>query len=197
MANGRPGPPDGRMRADGRRNYEQLLAVAGDTFAEQGTEASLREVARRAGVGIGTLYRHFPTREALLEAVLRQGFDTLRGRAAELLAAPEPGAALVTWLGELAAGATRYDGLPAEVIGALHDPGSRLHASCQGLRDAAAALLARAQGAGQIRPDLDAGELIALAGAVAWAAGQGPRPAAAARRYLSVLVNGLAAGPPG
>jgi AcrR family transcriptional regulator len=183
------------VRADGRRSHEELLAAGRETLAEQGTDASLREVARRAGVSIATLYRHFPTREALLEALLRQAFDTLRAQAAELLAAPDPGQALVSWLWKLTAASARYDGLPASVMGALHDPGSSLHESCAGLGTAASDLLARAQRSGQIRADLEAGELLATVYAMAWAARQAPQTADAGDRFLELLVEGLAARP--
>src|SRR3954452_2753784 len=86
------------MRADARRNVERLLAVAKETFAERGADAPLEEIARRAGVGIGTLYRHFPTREALLEALLRDSFEPLRAEADRLLTSPSPGDALDAWL---------------------------------------------------------------------------------------------------
>jgi AcrR family transcriptional regulator len=185
----------GPVRADGRRSHGQLLAAAQATFAEQGTDASLREVARRAGVSIATLYRHFPTREALLEALLRHAFDTLHARAADLRAAADPGQALVAWIGELAAASTRYDGLPASVLGALHDPHSTLHASCVGLRAAAGDILARAQRSGQIRADLDPDELIATVYAMAWAARQAGRTASTGDRLLTLLVEGLAAHP--
>src|SRR4051812_38462521 len=84
-------------RADARRNYEKLIASARDAFTEQGSEASLEDIARRAEVGIGTLYRNFPTRQALLEAVYVDEVDAL-GRTAEALADQEPWDALVTWL---------------------------------------------------------------------------------------------------
>jgi AcrR family transcriptional regulator len=179
-------------RSDARRNYDQLMAAAQATFAEQGTDASLREVARRAGVGIGTLYRNFATREALLEALLGRGFDTLQAHAAELLTASDPDVALGTWLQELAIGSTRYDGLPASVMSALQDPQSSLHASCAGLQAAAADLLARAQSAGGIRPDLTTDELLATVSAMAWAARQAPEPAGTVERYLRLLLDGLA-----
>src|ERR1700712_4024338 len=78
------------MRSDAQKNYDRLLAVGRDVVTEHGAEASLRDVARRADVGLGTLYRHFPTREALLEALLRERFDglTLRAGAFETSAAP-------------------------------------------------------------------------------------------------------------
>src|SRR5215472_18036755 len=87
------------MRADARRNYQKLLTAAAGAFAEHGTDdVSLEEIAKRAGVGIGTLYRHFPTRQALLEAVYRDQVEALRARADELLATHPPEAALAAWL---------------------------------------------------------------------------------------------------
>ncbi|MEV1167102.1 helix-turn-helix domain-containing protein [Nonomuraea sp. NPDC049784] len=190
-----PWPAGRPVRADGRRTHERLLTAAQATFAEQGTDASLREVARRAGVGVATLYRHFPTREALLETLLRHGFDTLRARAADLIASPDPGQALVAWIRELAVASARYDGLPASVMAALHDPGSTLHSSCAGLRAAAGNLLARAQRSGHIRADLDADQLLAAVNAMAWAARQASWTADAGDRFLSLLIEGLAARP--
>ena len=99
------------MRADAQKNYDQLLAVARDVVGEQGVDASLRDVARRAGVGLGTLYRHFPTREALLEALLRTGFDDLSARAGKLESSSAPDQALVTWLREVVSSANQYRGV--------------------------------------------------------------------------------------
>src|ERR1700678_3278770 len=90
---------DKAMRADARRNYQRLLAAAGAAFGEHGADTvSLEEIARRAAVGIGTLYRHFPTRQALLEAVYRDQVEALATRAAELMRAEPPGQALADWL---------------------------------------------------------------------------------------------------
>jgi AcrR family transcriptional regulator len=152
-------------------------------------------VARRAGVSIATLYRHFPTREALLEALLRHGFDTLHARADDLLAASDPGQALVSWIRELAVASVRYDGLPASVMAALRNPGSTLHSSCAGLRASAGDLLARAQRSGQVRADLETDELLAAVYAMAWAARQAATAAGAGDRFLELLVEGLAARP--
>src|SRR5580692_8989983 len=88
-----PGPSR-PLRADARRNYEKLLAAGRAAFTEEGSSASLEEIARRAGVGIGTLYRHFPTRQALLEAVYRDQVEAMRSRADELLAGGDPSDAL-------------------------------------------------------------------------------------------------------
>ena len=149
------------MRADARKNYDQLLVVAREVVTEEGVEASLRDVARRAGVGLATLYRHFPTREALLEALLRAGFDQLAARA-----------------GECVAVATGYRGVTTLMVAAIEDPGSALHASCVAMREAGTRLLTRAQTAGGARAGIDGTDLFALIGALAWL---GDQPALVAR----------------
>ncbi|NEC30193.1 TetR/AcrR family transcriptional regulator, partial [Streptomyces sp. SID8111] len=101
------------MRADARRNRERLLAAAVEAFAAQGEGASLDDIAKRAGVGSGTLYRHFPTRRALLEAVYADRIDALAARAGDLAERLPPGPALRAWLDELGAGMIRIRGLRA------------------------------------------------------------------------------------
>lgn len=156
------------MRADARKNYEHILAVAREVFAEQGAEASLRDVARRAGVGVGTLYRHFPTREALLEPLLRESFDTLTARASALETAETPGDALVSWLRETIAVTHGNRGVITSMTDAIAEPDSALHASCVSLRASGSRLLERAQAAGLARTDIDGADLFALVGALAW-----------------------------
>jgi AcrR family transcriptional regulator len=156
------------MRADARKNYDHLLAVARAVIAEQGADASLRDIARKAEVGLGTLYRHFPTREALLEALLRASFDELTARAGGLETAASPDEALVSWLREAVAVAHNYSGAIAAMVAAIADPDSALHASCTTMRAAGTRLLARAQAAGVARPDIDGTDLFALLGALAW-----------------------------
>ncbi|MET7396722.1 helix-turn-helix domain-containing protein [Dactylosporangium sp. NPDC005572] len=178
-------------RADARRNYDLLLAEARAAFAEHGTDASLRDVARRAGVGIGTLYRHFPTREALLEALMRSNFDGLREHAESLLTADDTAAALQEWLGRLAAGSMAYRGLPESVLAALRDEQSQLHESCVAMREAGARLLHRAQAAGRIRAEVTADELLALVSGLAWASEQARHPAEMLDRLLTTAMRGL------
>lgn len=160
------GPP--LKRADAQQNYERLLAVAQTVVAEQGAAASLRDVARRADVGLGTLYRHFPTREALLEALLRTGFDELTAKAQALEASAAPGDALTSWLRAFVTQVTVYRGVSASMIAVLKDKHSALYDSCMGMRTAGTRLLARAQEAGVARADLDGTDLLALVGALAW-----------------------------
>ncbi len=172
------------------RNRESLLEVARVVIVEESVDASLRDVARRAGVGIATLYRHFPTREALLEVVVRNGFDALRMLADELIDDPSPRDALVTWMRRFSAGSGTCRGLSGSVLAGLRDGTSELHASSQGMHMAATRLLDRAQKAGEVRADVTATDVITMAAAVSWVA-QIADPDQATR-VLSVLTDGPA-----
>lgn len=180
------------MRADARKNYDQLLAAARVAVTEQGADASLRDVARRAGVGLGTLYRHFPTREALLDALLRASFDELAARAAELETSSAPGDALVSWLRDFVACAHNYRGAIASMITAIEDAESALHASCVTMRAAGTRLLARAQAEGLARTDIDGTDLFALASSLAWLNDQ-PSLAPRADHLFGVVVSAILA----
>ncbi|WP_434379689.1 TetR/AcrR family transcriptional regulator [Melittangium boletus] len=178
------------MRADAQKNYEHLLAVAREVLTEQGANASLRDIARRAGVGLGTLYRHFPTREALLETLLRASFDALKARAGELEASSPPDEALVAWLREAVGVAHRHRGVVDSMMAAIADPDSALHASCVAMRAAGTRLLARAQAEGLARTDVDGVDLFALLGALAWLRDQ-TSPERRADHLFSVIAGAL------
>ncbi|MFJ9361847.1 TetR/AcrR family transcriptional regulator [Streptomyces mirabilis] len=156
------------MRADARKNRDHVLAAAGTAITEQGVDVSLRDIARRADVGLATLLRHFPTREALLEALLRTSFDEMTAQADELDASSSPEDALVSWLRDCVAWTTEYRGVTVLMAAAIEDTESALHASCVTLRAAGARLLARAQAAGAARTDIDGTDLFALVAALAW-----------------------------
>lgn len=162
------------MRADAKKNYDHLLAVARDLLSGGGADTSLRDVARKAGVGDGTLYRHFPTREALLEALLRTNFEALAQRADELEQSDDAGEALTIWLREAVAMTHNYSGAIAAMVAAIADETSALHTSCVTLKTAGARILARAQAKGQARTDMDGNDLFALISALAWLADQPP-----------------------
>jgi len=179
-------------RADARRNYDLLLSKAHDVFTEHGTDASLEEIARRAGLGIGTLYRHFPTRDALVEALLRDRFEAMR-QAAERVRDEPPYEALAQWLRKFTAGAATYQGLPASVVAIMRQPGSELYASCHGMRDAGLELIARAQQAHVIRDDLKPTDVLALVGAIAWVGQQTPEDAGQPDRLLALVLDALTA----
>lgn len=156
------------MRADAKKNYDLLIAVARDLIAEYGAGVSLRDVARRAGVGLGTLYRHFPTRDALLEALLRAGFDELIAKAERFENSSSAGDALMSWMRDAVAGSHNYRGVVTAMMAAIKDPDSALHNSCVRMRAAGARLLARAQAEGTARADVNGSDLFALIGALAW-----------------------------
>jgi AcrR family transcriptional regulator len=185
-------PLAGSPRVDARRNYDLILDVAREAFAEHGIDTSLRDIARRAGVGIGKLYRHFPTREALLDVLLSRGFDRLRERADDLLASPRPRDALCAWLTELAAGSATYRGLPASILTALQDESSELHASCAAMRGAGARLLERAARTGAVRADITVDDLLALVAGVVWASDQSAGSSGRLERLLAMMMGGLA-----
>ena len=160
------------MRADARKNYSHLLAVARDVVTEHGVDASMRDIARRANVGLATLLRHFPTREALFDALLRTNADALTQHAAELETSSPPDEALVCWFREGVAFTHIYSGVCALLANAHADPDSALHASSTALWAAGARLLRRAQAEGNARADMNGDDLFALMSALAWIAGQ-------------------------
>ena len=174
------------MRADARRNYQRLLAAAGEAFAERGTDdVSLEEIARRAGVGIGTLYRHFPTRQALLEAVYQDQVDALDARVAELLQSDSPGAALAEWLAALLAFSKTKRSLTRAMLDA------ELLLSCKEvLHGATDKILARAQEAGAVRAGVQGADVARLTHAVGLAADMGQDPGQA-ERMLALVLGGV------
>ncbi|MGD6743669.1 TetR/AcrR family transcriptional regulator [Streptomyces sp. BH106] len=182
-----------RMRADARRNYERLLAQARIAFAEHGTGASLEEVARAAGVGIGTLYRHFPNRHALMSAVFEEAVNDLLARSRALLDAPQPCTALVTWLREIITHAGEYRGLSRALMSASQDASSALARCSDPMREAGQALLSRAQRAGAVRQDVSMADLLQLTNAIALAAEETPSDPGLADRLLRLTLCGITA----
>jgi AcrR family transcriptional regulator len=182
------------MRADAQKNYDHLLVIARTVVTEQGADASLRDVARRAGVGLGTLYRHFPTREALLDALLRVGFDELAAQAAELENTQSAEDALVSWFHDCVAYAHEYRGVTTLMMAAIEDTESALHASCVTMRAAGTRLLTRAQAAGIARTDLDGTDLFALIAALAWLNDQ-PTSAPRSEHLAGVIASAILTNP--
>jgi AcrR family transcriptional regulator len=153
-------------RADARRNYEKVLVAAREAFAERGTSTSLEEIARRAEVGIGTLYRNFPNRQALLEAVYVDEVDNLCRSAAEFDALP-PWDAFVAWTHRLVGYLATKQALAHELLEYV-DRDAPLFRTCrESLLSAGQPLLDRAQQAGELRPDTDLWEIIQLVGGLA------------------------------
>jgi AcrR family transcriptional regulator len=184
------------LRADARRNRERLLEVAEEVFADRGTGASTEEVARRAGVGIGTVFRHFPTKEALLEAVFIGRLTRLGERATALAASEEPGPAFFAFFSLVVDQASGKNAF-AEALSAA---GVNVQAAGSGVVGEFAGvltgLLTRAQQVGAVRPDIGVDELKAvLVGASKAVEQVGADPATRAR-IIAILLDGLRL-PPG
>ncbi|MFB7707636.1 TetR/AcrR family transcriptional regulator [Streptomyces sp. NPDC056105] len=152
-------------RADARRNFDALLAAARDAFAEKGAEASLEDIARQAGVGIGTLYRNFPTRRHLFETVYAEEVDALCRLADDLADAP-PWDGLVTWLRRF----VDYTVTKRAIRDALSGESDIFVACRRAMLDAGEPLLLRAQAAGEVRSDMSFDDLLRLISGVTGAA---------------------------
>jgi AcrR family transcriptional regulator len=191
--------PAGRsLRADARRNRELIIAAAEYQFLRDGANASLEEIARRAGVGSATLHRHFPSRKDLLETVYSDHVRELCEAAGSLAAGGDPGEALTAWLRLVGERAAVNNGLAA-AIAADEDAGTpgRLQ-SCHAMIAAAGdALLERAIGSGAVRPDVDIRDLLGLVNALAMAGGGHGRSAGDENRLLMLALTGIMARPAG
>jgi AcrR family transcriptional regulator len=188
-ARSRAGRP---MRADARRNYEQLIEQARIAFAESGVDASLDEIARRSGVASGTLYRHFPTRLDLVEAVLAEQIAALTGLGRRLLTTEDEFDGLSTWLRAALQHGLTYRGLSAAVMNSALDRGKDVVATWHAeMFEVGAALLARARQSGAVIGNVDAADVLKMVGAIAWAAQNSPDSATQADRLFALLMNGL------
>lgn len=150
------------MRADAKRNYERLVTAAREVFAQEGGGASMEAIAKEAGVGIGTLYRHFPKRIDVVEAVYREDVDELTTVAESATATMEPWPALVVWLEAF----VRYASGKKRFLNELHEafeknPALR-SASRERIVDALGVVLTPAQEAGVVRADINAEDLMQL-----------------------------------
>ncbi|MGG8410223.1 TetR/AcrR family transcriptional regulator [Streptomyces sp. 12297] len=177
------------MRADARRNVEKIVAAAGALIAEHGADASLEEVARRAGVGSATLHRHFPSRQVLLEAVFKDRVEVLCAKAGDLLTESDPGQALSTWLHAVGAHAAAHRGLGASL---MQDGDPALGESCHDMITTAGdALLSRAQAADLVRPGITITQLLKLVGAIALATEHDVDGRAEADLLLTIAIDGV------
>lgn len=182
------------MRADAKRNRDRIVEVARDVFREQGYDASLDEVARRAGVGPGTLYRHFPQRENLIDAIMQSWVDRVNEAADKALAHEGPPRDLLLgWFEAYLALISLHKGGPAKITSALGDESSPIQTKCRTLTGATDRVVERLAGEGALREGVDTLQMCRLVGGVATVADQGDLDAAAVRPLLEVVADGMLA----
>ncbi|MBM7788122.1 TetR/AcrR family transcriptional regulator [Tenggerimyces flavus] len=184
------------LRADARRNRARVLEAARSAFADLGAAVPLDEIARRAGVGAGTIYRHFPTKEALFEAVVAGGLEDLVARSESLLTASDPGAAFFEFFSSMVEQA-RFNralcdaleastGAPMAMVGHSFKDGAQAE-----FRSTLGVLLTRAQEAGAVRDDVQVPDVVALIAGAVLAAQRHDQDDAIAGRVLTVISDGL------
>jgi AcrR family transcriptional regulator len=183
-----------KPRADGQRNRERLIEAAKAAFADVGADVSLEEIARRAGVGIGTLYRHFPTRDAIVAAVYRREVQQLAEAAERLLASEPAGKALHQWMRVFVDYIATKKVLASALASMVGGATELYTASGVLISDAMTLLVTRAAAAGDIRADADPADLLrALVGFTYGATGPGWQ--ASALRLIDILMDGLRPAP--
>src|SRR3954469_3404996 len=180
------------LRADARRNRERVLTAARAVFAQQGREAQMDDVARQAEVGVGTVYRHFPTKEALIEALALEAFERVAAQAREALELEDPWAALshALWAGaEILAG----DRALSELMALLPGPITQGAQVEQDLNATMTELLRRAREAGVLRPDIVLDDIVMVMCGIGSATRKAHQCPEAWRRHVTIVVDGLRA----
>ncbi len=197
MSDGSGGREDGTecsehvsKRADARRNRAQILVAAEICFAEEGVGVPIDDIARRACVGVGTVYRHFPTKEALAEAVVVTRMEALVEEARDLAASDDPGEAFFDFLERLSETGTAKRDLVDALSGAGIDVKERLSSEKERLKAAAETLLDRAQKAGAVRGDVSLADLFGLVMGTCASAAHGDIECSQARMF-SIVCDGL------
>ena len=185
-----PPPAGPRLRADARRNRERILRAAGEVFAEQGIDAGTDEIARRAGVGHGTLFRRFPSKDDLVVAILQDRMESLAAQAEAALADPDPATALRAVLEQMVE-RQASDRCAVAAIGSPHCGSPLLAPARDRVYRALAGVLARAQEAGAVREDVTPVDLFLLLRAAAAASEIAAGPPDAWRRYLGIILDGI------
>ncbi len=180
------------LRADAQRNYDKLVAAAREVFAERGTEGSLDEIAKRAGVGPGTLYRHFPTRDDLIDALMRDWSarvvaDSETAAAGEL----PPRETLEKWFEVFIRHITLHRGAAAKITAAMDDPSSPIYGKCQVLSTANERVLDYVRSTGQLRSGVETRDVVRLVSGVASVADAGGMTSDAVGPMLDIVIDGI------
>ncbi len=194
LAEGAAGePPSGErpLRADARRNRERVIEAATEAFAVEGLAVAMDDIARRAGVGVGTIYRQFPTKETLYVAIIRRGLDQVTARARALAAAEDPGSAFFDFLRELLETVAAKRELVEALASAGTDLKSMAPATEAEWHEAVGALVERAQQAGAVRPDVQVPQVLALLGGTCGAVMHAHLEGDARAQLAAVVCDGL------
>jgi AcrR family transcriptional regulator len=183
--------PGGRaLRADARRNRDRLLSAAVRAFSQDGADVTLDAIAKDAGVGIGTLYRHFPTREALIEAAYRSELARLCGAVPDLLQEMRPDEATRAWMDRYIEYMTTKRGMADALRAVIASGGTPYAQSRDRLITAITSLLQAGAASGTLRADIEPADVLASLSGISLAAGE-PAQRAQARRLLDLLMDGL------
>lgn len=200
-ATGQPAPGSRPLRADARRNIERILEAAETLVERRGADASFEEIAREAGVGSATLYRHFPSRMALMESVFRERMEKLCERAHVLASEADPKEALDVWLrAVLEYGVAAQGMVTALVVQGLEesDPDANFAWGISMLIEAGDELVSKAHGAGTIRADVTTPEIMNLVTGIMWVTDRRVYPAGEpgvlANRLLTLVLEGIRPG---
>jgi AcrR family transcriptional regulator len=180
------------LRADARRNRERVITAAGVVFAEHGRDAQMDDVAKRAGVGVGTVYRHFPTKEALIEALAVDRFEKILAVAKEALLNPDPWASFegAVWAG---AELTASDRSFTEIVGEITGPMQLPEALERDMRETFGELMRRAQEAGELRADLVFDDIPMFMCGIGLGARKTHACPDAWKRHVAIVIDGLRA----
>jgi AcrR family transcriptional regulator len=180
------------MRADARRNRDLLIAAAREVFAERGSEGSLDEIAKRAGVGPGTLYRHFPTREDLIDALMRDWADQVDANSDAVVASDlDARTALTTWFDQFFESIGIYRGAAAKLVSAMDDESSPIYGKCQVLVGANEKVLAHIAALGALREGVDARQVMRLVSGAVSVTDESGMDTAQVRPMLDIIIQGI------
>jgi AcrR family transcriptional regulator len=180
------------LRADAQRNRDKILDAARAVFRERGAACSLDEIAKRAGVGAGTLYRHFPTRDDLIDAVMRNWADRIEADCQAVVDSDlPPRTALTEWFNRFVENVGIYQGAAAKLMSAMDDPSSPIYRKCQVLVAANAKVLDSVRAKGALRDDVDAREVMRLVSGVASVADSSRLAPDQAGPMLAIVLEGI------
>jgi AcrR family transcriptional regulator len=180
------------LRADAQRNYDKLVAAAREVFAERGAEGSLDEIAKRAGVGPGTLYRHFPTRDDLIDALMRDWSARVLADSEAAVEADLPAReTLERWFTDLIKHLTLHRGAAAKLSAAFDDPSSPIYRKCQMLADANELVVNHLPETRALRDHVESRQVMRLVGGIATVADASGLSAEEAAPMLGIVIDGI------